>query len=138
MKRIIILTLVLIFAITNLAFAASFSADEMPDKRYVFENNISIPGFSEAEFIADEAVQSIMIYNPPRNNCEMVYMLCLDNGEIIWKSKPLQPGYGYQAIELNHSLPAGEYKGSVAVRCYSLEDRTELNGVKFGCTILVK
>ena len=139
MKRFIILTVILVFVFTNFALASSFNTEEMPDRKFIFENNISIPGFAEAELKANELIQPLLIYNPQRNNCEMVYIICLENGEILWQSKPLIPGYGYKDIKLNKELPPGEYKATVAVRCYSLDNnKTELNSCKFACIFLVK
>ena len=128
-KKIILLIGVLVLMTTGCAFGAAEAETR---------SEISIPGFADAELIADESIQPLLMYNPTSNKCTLVYIICLENGMIIWKSDPLKPGYGYKNIKLEQPLMAGEYKAYVAVRCYSLEDGRELNSCKFNCTFIAR
>lgn len=90
--------------------------------------SIQIPGYESMTFAAGETVQTVDIGNPASNSCYFVITIRLEDGTQLFQSGYLEPGQGYTSIELTQSLEAGEYIAVIQYECYSLEDKSALNG----------
>ena len=97
--------------------------------------SIAIPGQTELFFKAGELLQKVNIYNPVENNCNIVFTLTVD-GETIWKSGEVQPGYGFYEIQLNKELQTGEYEAELFHECF--RNGTALNSAKMNVKIIVQ
>lgn len=49
-------------------------------------------------------------------------------GTKLFESQELKPGEGLENITLDQELKAGEYQAVIEYKCYSLEDKSPLNG----------
>ena len=58
----------------------------------------------------------------------MVMILKLEDGTKLFESQELKPGEGLENITLDQELEAGEYQAVIEYKCYSLEDKSPLNG----------
>lgn len=101
-------------------------------------DRIAIPGFESLTIKADTKEQAVNFYNPEQNVCYFKLTLFVDE-TILWESKLIEPGYGVYNIELNQTLPAGEYPGAVLkYKCYTLDETpSPLNGSEIECLLLV-
>lgn len=90
--------------------------------------SIQIPGYESMTFAAGETVQTVDIGNPSSNSCFFVITIKLEDRTQLFQSGYLEPGQGYTSIELTQSLEAGEYIAVIQYECYSLEDKSPLNG----------
>lgn len=68
------------------------------------------------------------IGNPADNDCIFVIVLKLEDGTKLFESQELKPGEGLENITLDQELEAGEYQAVIEYKCYSLEDKSPLNG----------
>ena len=50
------------------------------------------------------------------------------DGTKLFESQELKPGEGLENITLDQELEAGEYQAVIEYKCYSLEDKSPLNG----------
>ena len=113
---------------TQQAVTQSASADS---------SKIDIPGFETLTLKADETEQTSPFFNPENNVC--LFRLTLKvNGEDIWTSGDIAPGQKAESMTLSHELAAGEYSAKLKYDCFTLEDKTPLNGAEIDLTVNVK
>lgn len=89
---------------------------------------ILIPGYTSMVMKANTKEQTVSIGNPADNDCIFVIVLKLEDGTKLFESQELKPGEGLENITLDQELEAGEYQAVIEYKCYSLEDKSPLNG----------
>ena len=113
--------------------------------------NISIPGYESLEFKAGKEKQSVDFYNPDENTCFFRISLVVKdetdtaNGEegnageetVLWTSDFIEPGEHVKSIKLSKELESGEYAAILKYECFSLKDKTPLNGSNVELTLNV-
>ena len=100
--------------------------------------NILVPGYSGAEMKAGDTTLSLRIGNPEENTCYLQATLQLEDGTVLYESGLLEPGTGFEQIELNQTLEAGTYEALVHYQGYSRdEERSELNASDSAFTLTV-
>ena len=92
------------------------------------EKGILIPGYTSMVMKANTKEQTVSIGNPADNDCIFVIVLKLEDGTKLFESQELKPGEGLENITLDQELEAGEYQAVIEYKCYSLEDKSPLNG----------
>ena len=100
-------------------------------------DNISIPGYEALEFTAGETEQPSRFYNPEENACIFRLTLSID-GETLWESEDIAPGEKLSSMTLTRPLDAGEYNAKLKYDCFTLQDKTPLNGAEIELAINVK
>ena len=113
---------------TQQAVTQSASADS---------SKIDIPGFETLTLKADETEQTSPFFNPENNVCYFRLSLIID-GETLWTSDYIAPGEKAESMTLSHELAAGEYSAKLKYDCFTLEDKTPLNGAEIDLTVNVK
>ena len=83
------------------------------------EKGILIPGYTSMVMKANTKEQTVSIF---------VIVLKLEDGTKLFESQELKPGEGLENITLDQELEAGEYQAVIEYKCYSLEDKSPLNG----------
>ena len=83
------------------------------------EKGILIPGYTSMVMKANTKEQTVSIG---------VIVLKLEDGTKLFESQELKPGEGLENITLDQELEAGEYQAVIEYKCYSLEDKSPLNG----------
>lgn len=91
-------------------------------------DSISIPGFEKMTIPANQKTVSCNIFNPKYNHCYFVAVITLDDGAEIYRSGLIAPGKTIYRLTLSAPLNKGEYSATLTYCCYSLKDKTELNG----------
>ena len=113
--------------------------------------NISIPGYESLEFKARKTKQSVDFYNPDENTCFFRISLVVKdetdtaNGEegnageetVLWTSDMIEPGEHVKSIKFDKELESGEYAAILKYECFSLKDKTPLNGSNVELTLNV-
>ena len=99
-------------------------------------SNINIPGFEALDFKADKEEQSVPFHNPGNNACYFRLTLTLD-GETLWQSGDIAPDEKVGEITLSHALDKGEYQAKLKYDCFTLQDKTPLNGAEIDLAINV-
>lgn len=103
------------------------------------KDNISIPGYDTFTFEAGKKEQEVTLFNPEENTCYFKMSLILEDGTVIWTSDLLEPGKAFQKIVLDKALDKGAYKDVLLkYDCFSLKDRSQLNGAEIKVDIEVK
>ena len=100
-------------------------------------SNINIPGFEALDFKADTEKQSVPFHNPKNNACYFRLTLTLD-GETLWQSDDIAPDEKVGEIKLSHALDKGDYAAKLKYDCFTLQDKTPLNGAEIDLAINVK
>lgn len=95
------------------------------------EKYITIPCFTDINFVSNQTSQKVNIYNPEENECIMNFSIVLSDGTVIWESDNTHPGYGFHDIELAQPLLPGVYEARLITRCFTLDKKSELNGSSF-------
>lgn len=113
---------------------AEFPEETLPE----ITGKILLPGYSRMVMAANTTAQSANIGNPKENNCYFVIVLKLADGTVLFESDDLKPGEGYDHINLKTPLQAGEYQAVIEYHCYTLEDRSALNGGSCGFQLVVE
>lgn len=103
--------------------AADWDAGIEPDEEE--ENRILIPGYSGAQMNAGETLLWLRIGNPEENTCYLKASLQLEDGTVLYESGILKPGTGFDEIELNQTLEAGEYQALIRYTGYTMEEEPE-------------
>lgn len=132
--------------------AGTFSGKPKKDYSNVVENsNISIPGYESLEFKAGKTKQSVDFYNPDDNTCFFRISLVIKYGAdtangkegnvgeetVLWTSEMIEPGEHVKNIKLDKELESGEYAAILKYECFSLKDKTPLNGSNVELTLNV-
>lgn len=99
--------------------------DDGIDSEDEIEGRILVPGYSGAKIKAGETTLALRIGNPAENTCYLQATLKLEDGTVLYESGLIEPGKGYETIELNQPLEAGEYNAVVHYQGYSMEDGQE-------------
>ncbi|MDO4339031.1 MAG: hypothetical protein Q4C91_13270 [Eubacteriales bacterium] len=101
-------------------------------------DNILVPGYSGAEMKAGDKTLNLRIGNPEENACYLQATLQLEDGTVLFESGLLEPGTGFEEIELNQTLEAGTYEAWVHYQGYSMDEEPELlNGSDSAFTLTV-
>ena len=154
-----LLVLLIVILIAGIAAAVYFSRQKDPEtggNAYVYADasawddgidteepreiteNILVPGYSGAEMKAGDTTLSLRIGNPEENTCYLQATLQLEDGTVLYESGLLEPGTGFEQIELNQTLEAGTYEALVHYQGYSMdEERSELNASDSAFTLTV-
>ncbi len=103
-----------------------------------YAGGIAIPGYEKLIFNADEKNQSVKFYNPDSNSCYLRLSLILDGGKELWRSDFIEPGGEVKEILLSETLEAGTYGALLKYECFSLNDKTQLNGLEMKLTAVFK
>lgn len=101
------------------------------------EGSILIPGYTGAWMNEGDMVLKLRIGNPKENTCYLKAALKLEDGTVLYESELLKPGTGFDEIELNQTLSAGEYEALVHYQGYTMEDQKELNSSDSAFTLTV-
>lgn len=140
-------------AVAGIAFFASYdrkkwantSAEVVPwdvkieeEKETSKEDEILIPGYVSMAMDANTREQTVSIGNPADNNCLFIIVLKLLDGTILYESEYLRPGEGLKKITINQELDSGEYQAVIEYKCYSIEDKSPLNGGNVEFQLIVK
>ena len=99
-------------------------------------SNIQIPGFEALDFKAGKEKQSVPFHNPKDNACYFRLTLTLD-GETLWQSGDIAPDEKVGEIKLSHALDKGDYAAKLKYDCFTLQDKTPLNGAEIDLAINV-
>lgn len=91
-------------------------------------DSISIPGFEKMTIPANQKTVACDIFNPKHNPCYFVAVITLDGGAEIYRSGLIAPGKAIYQLTLAAPLDKGEYPATLTYYCYSLDNKTELNG----------
>ena len=100
-------------------------------------SKIDIPGFESVTLKADETEQTTPFFNPENNVCLFRLTLSVE-GEDIWTSDYISPGEKAESMMLSHELTAGEYQAKLKYDCFTIEDKSPLNGAEIDLTVKVK
>ena len=100
-------------------------------------SKINIPGFEALAFKAGEEEQSVPFHNPGNNACYFRLTLTLD-GETLWQSGDIAPDEKVGEITLSRALDKGDYSAKLKYDCFTLQDKSPLNGAEIDLAINVK
>lgn len=118
--------------------ASAWEVGIEPPKQDAAQESILIPGYSGASMLAGDTVLKLRIGNPEDNTCYLKATLQLEDGTVLYESGLLEPGSGFEQIELNQTLEAGTYEAWVHYQGYSMDEaRSELNGSDSAFTLTV-
>ena len=91
--------------------------------------SIKIPAVTGIYMRAGQRNQTVDFYNPKENNCYFVISLYLSDDTLIYKSDMIAPAEHIKEITLLQELERGIYRNCRLVyNCYSLDNKTQLNG----------
>ena len=103
------------------------------------KNAISVPGYVQLSFVADEKEQTTILRNPEQNNCYFKITIVLSDGTVIWKSDFMAPGERAEHITLLKALPEGTYENvMVKYDCFAMNKKTALNNARIKLELKVK
>lgn len=77
---------------------------------------------------ANQKTVACNIFNPEYNPCYFVAVITLDGGAEIYRSGLIAPGKAIYQLTLAAPLDKGEYPATLTYYCYSLDNKTEING----------
>lgn len=92
------------------------------------DDEIIIPGYAKMTMKANQKEQTVSMGNPADNDCYFIIVLKLADGTVLFESDYLKPGEGMRKITMNQELESGTYQGIIEYKCYSMEDKSPLNG----------
>lgn len=130
---VIVLVVVLFFTFRNI-----LNNNSAVKEKSITEKNvdlIDIPGFDKITFKADSEKQNILFYNPDKNNCYFQISIITDDGTVLWKSDLVKPSEKIESIELNKKIEKGSFSAIIKYDCFTLEDKSSLNGAEVKVTI---
>ena len=102
----------------------------------VENGSISVPGYESLSFKAGDTAQTVNLKNPQTNDCYFVLSLII-NGETLWTSDYIEPGYAVKTLTLSRPLDKGEYEAVLHYDCFTLNDKTPLNGAEIKLNLQV-
>ena len=78
----------------------------------------------------------MLFTNPPENSCYFRLTLATEDDKVLWCSELIEPGGEMKEILLNEALEAETYGATLQYECFTLEDKSPLNGINIKLTIL--
>ena len=103
-----------------------------------YAGGIAITCYEKLIFKAGETKQSVKFQNSSTNSCFFKMTLMLADGKILWSSDLLKPGEKVNTITLSEALDAGTYNARLIHECFSLMDKSRLNGLNTELKLIVK
>ena len=100
--------------------------DDGIDNNSEIEGKILVPGYSGAKMKCGDKTLALRIGNPSENTCYLQATLLLEDGTVLYESDLLEPGTGYDTIEITQTLEVGEYNAYVHYQGYSMEETPEM------------
>ena len=97
---------------------------------------IDIPGYESLSFKAGSLSQSVNLRNPQTNDCYFVLSLITDS-ETLWTSDEIEPGEAVKKLTLSRTLDKGEYDAVLHYDCFTLNDKSPLNGAEIKLKLIV-
>ena len=97
---------------------------------------IDIPGYESLSFKAGSLSQKVNLKNPQTNDCYFVLSLII-NSETLWTSDYIEPGYAVKKLTLTRAPEKGEYDAVLHYDCFTLNDKTPLNGAEIQLKLIV-
>lgn len=103
-------------------------------------DQVMLPGIDAIYATTDSTKVKTVLLNPKGNDCNFVYTLRLKkNGEVLYTSKQIKPGFAIVNLNLNRKLAPGKYPLRVETKCYDTKDRvSEFNGGAIETTLIVR
>ena len=95
-----------------------------------------IPGFDVLNLVANTTEQKVNFYNPAENTCIFKLYLYVD-GELVWNSGYLKPGFGFYNITLSHGFTPKECKGYMKIECYSAQELKLTKSVNINFDVII-
>lgn len=92
----------------------------------VEEGMVNIGVAAEPIFESNGKKGRIGIENIPANHYAFQIDLFLENGELIYESGLVDPGYYIEFVELNQKLPASTYKTKAVFTAYSMDAENKI------------
>ena len=124
--------------VLDLDNAAKAYIGEIPENKSGGKPGIQIPGYSSITIPANTSNVDITLLNPEGNPCYFTFELVLINtGESLYSSKMVEPSNCIEQITLSKPLAKGEYKATIIVRTYSLEDLVPMNDANVETNLIV-
>lgn len=100
--------------------------DDGIDNESEIEGRILVPGYSGAKMRSTDTTLKLRIGNPKENTCYLQATLQLEDGTVLYESELIEPGKGYEEVELKQTLEVGEYEAFVHYQGYSMDENPEM------------
>jgi len=100
--------------------------DDGIDNDSEIEGRILVPGYSGAKMKSGDTKLALRIGNPKENTCYLQATLQLKDGTVLYESGLIEPGMGYDEVELSQTLEVGEYEAFVHYQGYSMDEEKEI------------
>ncbi len=100
--------------------------DDGIDNDGEIEGRILVPGYSGAKMKSGDKILKLRIGNPKENTCYLQATLKLADGTVLYESDLIEPGKGFEEVELKQTLAVGEYEAYVHYQGYSMEETPEM------------
>ena len=110
----------------QIAEDASEWDDGIENEEEEITGRILVPGYSGATIKEGDTILALRIGNPKENTCYLQATLQLEDGTVLYESGLIEPGKGYDTIELSESLEEGEYNAMVHYQGYSMDESREM------------
>jgi len=124
--------------VLELDSAAKIYTGEMPENKPGSRPGIQVPGYNNITIPANTSNVNITLLNPEGNPCYFTFELVLkDNDESLYSSKMVEPSSCIEQIALSKQLTKGEYKATIKIRTYSIEDLVPMNDANVETTLIV-
>ncbi|MGL9971916.1 hypothetical protein [Enterococcus sp. DIV1420a] len=100
-------------------------------------NQIQLPGYNQVTMVADTKELYVALWNPETNPCYFQFTLSLDK-KVIYQSGLVSPGDAVTTVELNQTVPEGNYPLQIKIDTFDLKDDTkQLNGGSIEAQLVV-
>ena len=96
-----------------------------------------IPDIGKITIPANTTSIQILLLNPADNDCNLVFEIAVD-GETLYTSGLVEPGYCIEDITLAKGLPKGEYKAMLRIHAYAPEDFTHKSDATIEFILIAK
>lgn len=101
-------------------------------------NAIRVPGYPRISLPADTTEVTMNLKNPEGNPCYFTFELVLTEGnEVLYTSKPVEPGKAITDVTLSRGLETGEYTAKLRITTTSLVDGSAMNGAEMNTVLVV-
>lgn len=123
------------------AVTEKISDNEM--KKYANEkvnaSNVTLHVYPEVTIKSDGITGTLFVQNLPVNKTgQTVTLQNAANGEVLFTSNLIKPGYQISQVKLNEKMDKGVYKGLVQVSFYDLEAQKQVGRTDVQVSIMVE
>jgi hypothetical protein len=105
--------------------------------KVVDQNNVTIQVYPSVTIDSDGVTGKMWVQNPPVNATGQSATLTSKDGDLLYDSGLIEPGYQVSDVKLAKKLSKGKHEGTISLSFYDLKNKKQVGQTKVDVSITV-